>query len=402
MKATTIHTILLALALPTTAQTIINSIFINGVGSNEWSEDDNWSPADSPGNSASQQFNVTLPENLTNPVILDVSRSINTLNVGAGTILNFDNSRSITLTEDLSTNNGSIVFTGTGATGLVFNHLNDEPITLDGSGTLTLTGGSQRFSGPNNQLLIHGPDHTIQGFSNLGFGVNLGSNDLNFQNQGTITANVANEILEIDPIATFQNTGTVSATNGGILTFLPGIYSGNGVFEVGDNSEFQSSLLNTLFQGITFTANDLDGDPSNNVIRNLFNMDLDDVTFQSGLTITNDGGNQSFDAIGDVTNNALIDFTGNGSFTFNHPSDEPITLDGSGTLTLTGGSQRFTGPNNQLLIHGPDHTIQGFSNLGFGVNLGSNDLNFQNQGTCLLYTSPSPRDQRGSRMPSSA
>ena len=25
-----------------------------------------------------------------------------------------------------------------------------------------------------------------------------------------------------------------------------------------------------------------------------------------------------------------------------------------------------------------------------------------NQGICLLYTSPSPRDQRGSRMPSSA
>ena len=25
-----------------------------------------------------------------------------------------------------------------------------------------------------------------------------------------------------------------------------------------------------------------------------------------------------------------------------------------------------------------------------------------NRGTCLLYTSPSPRDQRGSRMPSSA
>ena len=27
---------------------------------------------------------------------------------------------------------------------------------------------------------------------------------------------------------------------------------------------------------------------------------------------------------------------------------------------------------------------------------------FMERGTCLLYTSPSPRDQRGSRMPSSA
>ena len=30
------------------------------------------------------------------------------------------------------------------------------------------------------------------------------------------------------------------------------------------------------------------------------------------------------------------------------------------------------------------------------------DLNFENILICLLYTSPSPRDQRGSRMPSSA
>ena len=30
------------------------------------------------------------------------------------------------------------------------------------------------------------------------------------------------------------------------------------------------------------------------------------------------------------------------------------------------------------------------------------DLGFMDAETCLLYTSPSPRDQRGSRMPSSA
>ena len=30
------------------------------------------------------------------------------------------------------------------------------------------------------------------------------------------------------------------------------------------------------------------------------------------------------------------------------------------------------------------------------------DLNIEQRELCLLYTSPSPRDQRGSRMPSSA
>ena len=33
---------------------------------------------------------------------------------------------------------------------------------------------------------------------------------------------------------------------------------------------------------------------------------------------------------------------------------------------------------------------------------GGGRCNFTNMHTCLLYTSPSPRDQRGSRMPSSA
>ena len=44
---------------------------------------------------------------------------------------------------------------------------------------------------------------------------------------------------------------------------------------------------------------------------------------------------------------------------------------------------------------------------GVGVPSGDNfDVTFtlvwENTGNCLLYTSPSPRDQRGSRMPSSA
>ena len=46
-----------------------------------------------------------------------------------------------------------------------------------------------------------------------------------------------------------------------------------------------------------------------------------------------------------------------------------------------------------------DHNGNEFTN----ENLKQNKLNFLYFGyTCLLYTSPSPRDQRGSRMPSSA
>ena len=46
-------------------------------------------------------------------------------------------------------------------------------------------------------------------------------------------------------------------------------------------------------------------------------------------------------------------------------------------------------------LHGPD--VDAFSSFGDAqVEVTNNVYN------CLLYTSPSPRDQRGSRMPSSA
>ena len=42
------------------------------------------------------------------------------------------------------------------------------------------------------------------------------------------------------------------------------------------------------------------------------------------------------------------------------------------------------------------------SEISVGALSGSYEWNHDNNWTCLLYTSPSPRDQRGSRMPSSA
>ena len=37
-----------------------------------------------------------------------------------------------------------------------------------------------------------------------------------------------------------------------------------------------------------------------------------------------------------------------------------------------------------------------------GMAMGVSGFIYYHENTCLLYTSPSPRDQRGSRMPSSA
>ena len=57
-------------------------------------------------------------------------------------------------------------------------------------------------------------------------------------------------------------------------------------------------------------------------------------------------------------------------------------------------------PEDWEVVH-----LSEISNITYGKNLPKKDLKgvgYPVYGACLLYTSPSPRDQRGSRMPSSA
>ena len=46
--------------------------------------------------------------------------------------------------------------------------------------------------------------------------------------------------------------------------------------------------------------------------------------------------------------------------------------------------------------------LDGVARVAEKAGIGVDAIDFVIHGTCLLYTSPSPRDQRGSRMPSSA
>ena len=79
----------------------------------------------------------------------------------------------------------------------------------------------------------------------------------------------------------------------------------------------------------------------------------------------------------------------------------PDVLDKS-TIIVQGGIYIYENINGT--VHVEHLTIRGSKDSGvYGwSSFTLNDLIIEQCGCCLLYTSPSPRDQRGSRMPSSA
>ena len=77
------------------------------------------------------------------------------------------------------------------------------------------------------------------------------------------------------------------------------------------------------------------------------------------------------------------------TFTPYFASDDPYKL----TATYDGGATVHLVSINMTVDHGFLHTVS--------IQGTANDPD-RTTGACLLYTSPSPRDQRGSRMPSSA
>ena len=108
-----------------------------------------------------------------------------------------------------------------------------------------------------------------------------------------------------------------------------------------------------------------------------------------------------------------------GTFTIDSAGD--VVLDsGAGNLTLKAAGTQYgeidkaSGTNNILIKSGSTAMLTGSgANATFAGNIslpyngkvilgGSNELQIFNDNTCLLYTSPSPRDLSTSRMPSSA
>ena len=76
------------------------------------------------------------------------------------------------------------------------------------------------------------------------------------------------------------------------------------------------------------------------------------------------------------------------------------TVTGKGNVVFNADTQTVNDADGYV-INSDSDVAEAY--LQINSNAGSNvQLLYSGNATCLLYTSPSPRDQRGSRMPSSA
>ena len=129
-----------------------------------------------------------------------------------------------------------------------------------------------------------------------------------------------------------------------------------------------------ILNGNSFTTNNQNLNFLNtNIVNGVFNATGSQIWFRSDLTL---GANSSFTG------------TGGGKVLFDGTTEIYGDFQNDGVFDLRGGDS---------ILLGADATFSGVKDI---MNL-RNDTALEFE-FCLLYTSPSPRDKRQSRMPSSA
>ena len=243
-------------------------------------------------------------------------------------------------------------------------------VTLNGGGTVTLSGNNAGIADGTSfgSDTITIADQTIQGVGNVG------RNSINFVNQadGLIDANVEDGTLVVDAGNSFTNTGTLSASGGGILELRDTDFANTaGTIEALNGSEVLLTTNTSIVDGTLST--DGTGQFRVGVSQNAF---LEDLTLNGSLVADN---NSDTGISGTINNTGSIQIVSTLNQTDLEVAAGGATLTGGGTVTLSGGNAGINDVINgtQTLTIG-DQTIQGVGNIG------RNTTNFVNQADGLI------------------
>ena len=215
-----------------------------------------------------------------------------------------------------------------------------------------------------------------------------------------------------DDTATIAGVGTLRINSDGSFTFTP-VANFNGTVPT-------ATYTTTDGSGTNDTSNlNITVDPVNDDFTDAdesFSVDEDTSLSDSVLTGTSsvdgpvtvvdftiDGNTFSADDTATIAGVGTLQINSNGSFTFTPVANfngtvttaTYTTTDGSGTNDTSNLNITVDPVNDDFTDADESFNIDEDASLSDSVLTGTSSV-------CLLYTSPSPRDQRGSRMPSSA
>ena len=214
----------------------------------------------------------------------------------------------------------------------------------------------------------------------------------------------------------------------------------DGVIVIQDNTDTAIGYATTLAEAMTNIAaletayqdDDTKPQPVKALLKRNFthtreadiDFSVDGITYEctAGQTITDTNGTVVLSASNATITGCTIDddleITGDNNTISNNTLKATVTIAGNNasisgnTFTMTGADTAITSPGTNNAFTGLEIINNTFSGDGsyIGIDLkddfgnpAANPAETDTQAiTCLLYTSPSPRDQRGSRMPSSA
>jgi hypothetical protein len=331
---TTSHPVLFVFAASLCLTPTVCSQTIWNGGAGDWTDDSNWSngvPAI--GNPALIDDDNAITSEVAFNGGFSTSNKIQSLTIDADDVVRILNGQRMHFDGNgVLNNDGLIQHEGTGFTWI--RALNN--LTINGSGSIHLNGGSNAINGANNATLINGADHTIAGAGDIGSGTL-------FTNNGLVEANMAGQSLRINTSDTnFVNTGIVRATGGGVVSMATTGNQQGGIFEATGPGSRIDFFGGTIQNAALFGS-------SGGVIRQASAaVTLQDVT-NLGFTQV-----QTAHVLGNLQNSGTLQFLN--SANDNLVLDSNVTLSGGGTTHFLQGGPNVSG-NHELTIL--DQTLSG-------------------------------------------